>query len=61
MVNLNTNKKYRILVRNLNNIVITFNVSNYEVVDGFVCFVDEKTNIKQMFAVSNCEIKEVVG
>jgi len=60
MVNLNTNKRYKILVKNLNNIVISFHVSQYEVIDGFVCFTDEKTNTKQMFAVSNCEIKEVV-
>lgn len=53
-------KKYKILVRNLNNIVLTFFVNYYEIKDGFVVFEDPLTLQKQMFAVSNCEIKQVL-
>ena len=53
--------KYKIYVKNLSGYLLNFYVDEYKVVDGFVEFVDNKTNIKERHAVSNCEIKEVVA
>jgi hypothetical protein len=52
--------KYKIIVRNLSGFVLTFSVNEYKVVDGFVEFIDNKTNFKERHAVSNCQIQEVL-
>jgi len=51
-------KKYTIFVRTLQGPIFTFRVSEYETLEGFVCFTDEKTGEKRKFHGSNCEIKE---
>jgi hypothetical protein len=53
-------KKYKIQVRTLRNIILTFTVDDYEIRDGAVFFIDRVTNETKIFAISNCEIQEVV-
>jgi hypothetical protein len=49
-----------IFVKTLQGNIIPFRIHEYEIKDGFVCFVDPKTKESKRFAVSNCEIVEVV-
>ena len=51
--------RYKIIVLTLQNHPLTFTVSDYEIVDGFVEFVDEYTGKKKRFHGSRCEIEEV--
>ena len=53
-------KMYKIFVKALQGNVLTFTVREYDVVEGFVVFTDDKTKKKKKFAVSNCEIEEVL-
>jgi len=57
----NTNMKYKIIVRNLNGNILTFSVDELPVADetGLICFDDQRTGATQRFHISNCEIKEV--
>jgi len=48
--------KHKIIVKTLANRLLTFTVSKYEINDGFVEFIDEKTGINKSFHGSNCEI-----
>lgn len=52
--------RYKIIVKTLQGNILTFNVSKYLIVDGFVTFIDEKTGIHKKFHSSNCEIIEGV-
>ena len=51
--------RYKICVRTIQGIILTFNTNEYKVEDGFVVWLDQKTNSIKKFAVSNCEITEV--
>ncbi len=51
--------RYKISILTLQNNTLTFTVSSYDVVDGFVMFTDEVTREKKRFHGSRCEIKEV--
>ena len=51
---------YNIFVKTVNDKVLTFkNVTKYDVVDGFVVFVDPLKQITKRIAVSNTEIEEI--
>lgn len=50
---------YKIVTRTLQGSIVTFHVDSYEVIDGFVCFTDEKTQLERKFFQANCEITEV--
>jgi len=52
-------KRYKIAVKTINGVVLTFTVKGYSIQDGFVCFTDEKTGTGKKFHSSNCEIQEV--
>jgi len=53
-----TSTLYTIKVKTLEGNNLTFtNVTNYEVIDGFLHFTDNRTNKAKMFAVSNTEIE----
>ena len=49
-----------IRVKSLDGVILSFNVKKYNIDDGFVVFSDRNEKV-QRFAVSNCEIKEVIG
>jgi hypothetical protein len=51
--------KYKIMVRTITNNLLTFTVDDYQIRDGAVFFVDKVTNEEKVFAISNCEIREV--
>lgn len=51
--------RYKIIVLTLQNNTLTFTVSKYDLVDGFVVFIDEYTGKKKRFHSSRCEIDEV--
>jgi len=54
--------KYKISVRTLQGVPLTFTVSSYQIVEGdFVEFIDERSpeRKKLKFHASNCEIAEV--
>lgn len=52
---------YQISVRSLKGDVIHFHrVQSYEVIDGFVVFIDSYTGKTKRFAVANVEIEEEV-
>jgi len=53
--------KYKIVVRTLQERILTFTVSKYDMVDGFVQFTDERTGQNKKFHGSNCEISECDG
>ena len=53
--------KYKIAVKTIQGIILTFTTDLYRVEDGFVTFYDHKTASNKKFAVSNCEINEVQG
>jgi len=51
---------YKISVRTLQGVILTFTVNNYTISKGgFVEFIDQKTGIKKRFHSSNCEINEL--
>jgi hypothetical protein len=52
-------KQYKISVRTLNDVILTFTVPEYKQEGGFVSFVDLRTDRHLKFAISNCEILEV--
>lgn len=53
--------KYKISVRTLNGIILTFTVTNYEIEENsFICFTDIKTGQKLKFSCSNVQITEVL-
>ena len=54
---MNTNTKHKIIVRALNNSILTFSVDDYEIKDGFVCFLDSKDNIYLKYYCPNVEIR----
>ena len=64
MMSMSSRKKIKISVLTISNKVLTFNVDKYEVIDGFVCFIDiyPKTNIRKpkKFPVARTEISEEV-
>ena len=51
--------RYVINILTLRGITLTFTVSNYNVKDGFVEFIDEKTRRPKKFHGSRCEIEEI--
>ena len=51
--------RYKIIVKTLQGYILTFTVSNYSVLNGFVCFIDEKSNVSKKFHSTNTEIIEV--
>lgn len=57
---MNEEKKYKIIVRTLADRFLTYTVTDYELKDGAVIFIDKVTNSKKVFAIANCEIQEVV-
>jgi len=52
-------KSYRIIVRTLQGIILTYSVENYEIDEGFLTFFDKKSQMVKRFSVTNCEIQEV--
>lgn len=52
-------KSYRIIVRTLQGVILTYSVQEYEIYKGFVVFVDYKSGLTKRFSVANCEIQEV--
>lgn len=54
-------RKYRIKVLTLEGVMIHFFVDTYEVVDGFVIFVDLKDGLEKKFATDKCEIVESIN
>ena len=51
--------KYKIIVKTLQGIILTFSVDDYSVENEFVVFKDLKTGLIKKFSHSNCEIQEV--
>lgn len=51
--------RYRITILTLQNNTLTFTVSEYNLIDGFIVFVDEYTGKTKRFHSSRCEIDEV--
>ena len=52
--------RFRISVRTLQDVVLTFFVSDYKITEGdFVEFIDEKNGIPKRFHASNCEIEQI--
>ena len=51
---------YKIFVRTLQGNILSFTVDEYEVIEGFVVFVDKKTKKHKRFHGSNCEIEVVL-
>ncbi len=52
-------EKYKIIVKTLQGKIITFTVSEYDIIDGRVIFIDTYTNIPKDFDGRNCEIVKV--
>ena len=51
---------YKISVRTLNNIILTYTVSTYEIEsNAFISFIDVKTNQRLRFSCTNVQITEV--
>lgn len=53
-------KEYKIIVKSLSGNILTFTVSEYKQEGGFISFIDRYTGQTLKYAVSNCEIKEVI-
>ena len=53
--------KYKIAVRTIQGTILTFSTDEFDVADGFVIWLDQRTNSIKRFAVSNCEIMEGMG
>ena len=47
---------YKIKVKTLRDVFLTFTVNDYEVLNNFVCFTDRKTGEHLKFFSGNCEI-----
>jgi len=52
-------KEYKIIVRSLSGVILTYTVSSYTQEGSFVSFTDRKSGQTLKYAYSNCEIKEV--
>jgi len=52
--------KYKIYVKALNGTLLTYSVEDYNVLNGFVVFTDQRTGQVKRYPVSNCEINEGV-
>ena len=52
-------KQYKITVKTLNDVILTFTVPEYKQEGGFISFTDLRTDRHLKFAISNCEIQEV--
>ena len=50
--------RFKIAVRTIQGKILTFSTDNYNVEDGFVTWLDSKTNSVKRFHSSNCEIME---
>ena len=50
--------RYKIYVKTLQGNLLTFSTDEYIVEDGFVTWIDYKTNMRKKFHSSNCEIEE---
>ena len=50
--------RYKISVKTIQGIFLTFTVGKYEQDGNFIKFLDEKTNIVKRFYVGDCEIQE---
>ena len=50
--------RYTISVKTLQGKILTFSTESYEVIDGFVCWLDVRTGEPKKFHSSNCEIYE---
>ena len=50
--------RYTISVKTLQGKILTFSTESYEVLDGFVCWLDVRTGEPKKFHSSNCEIYE---
>ena len=52
--------KYKIAVRTIQGIILTFSTDKYSIEEDFVTWLDIKTNSIKRFHSSNCEISEEV-
>jgi len=50
--------KYKIAVKAIQGDILTFSTDEYKIIDGFVTWLDVRTNSIKRFAVANCEIME---
>jgi hypothetical protein len=50
--------RYKINVMTLKGEFLTYHVSEYKIIDGFVVFTDEKIGKEKKFPVSRVEIEE---
>ncbi len=51
-------RRIKIIVKTLQGHILTFTVSKYQIQDGFVTFLDERTNVTKKFNVRNVEMNE---
>jgi hypothetical protein len=49
---------YLITVKTLSNEILSFKVSSYEIIEGFVSFWD-RDNLKKKFPIERCQIEEL--
>jgi hypothetical protein len=53
-------RQYKIAVKALQGVILTYIVKEYKVVDGdFIEFIDYKTGVQKKFHASNCEIQTI--
>ena len=52
--------KYKIAVRTIQGIILTFSTDEYKIEDEFVTWLDIRTNSIKKFHSTNCEISEVL-
>ena len=52
-------KTYKIAVKTLQGVILTFSVPSYSIEDGYVVFEDKKTHEIKRFHSTNAEIYEV--
>ena len=50
--------KYKIAVRTIQGTILTFSTDEYKIEDGFVTWLDVRTNSIKRFHSTNCEIQE---
>jgi hypothetical protein len=51
--------RYKIQIKTLQGIILTYNVDEYTLDNNLICFIDKRTNKKKMFSTSRCEIEGV--
>ena len=55
---MSSSSRYKIIVKTLQGKILVFSVDEYEVVDGLITFIDEKTLKKKRFSILNVEVEE---